>query len=170
MYLVTIIIINFTEDFNRSSLELRLDLKSPELELELELKSLELELELIVSSGIGIGIGIENNGIGIGIELKKWNWPQPCRRDRWPWKLRSSLAFASGGSHDRWCQKVPALPVNRFYCTIPARNFWVDWYPGESQGGTARVAVSQLQEGSHELASRLSSCVGVQGRLGATQK
>ena len=66
------------EDFNRSFLELRLDLKS--LELELELKSpelkLELELKLIVSSGIGIGI--ENNGIGIGIELKKRNWPQPC--------------------------------------------------------------------------------------------
>ena len=69
------------EDFNRSFLELRLDLKSPELELELELKSLELELELelklIVSSGIGIGI--ENHGIGI--ELKKWNWPQPCSQD-----------------------------------------------------------------------------------------
>ena len=80
IYLAIIIIINFAEDFNRSFLELRLDLKSPELELELELKSLELELELklIVSSGIGIGIGIENNGIGIGIELKKWNWPQPC--------------------------------------------------------------------------------------------
>ena len=68
--------INFAEDFNRSFLELRLDLKSPELELELKLKplELELELELIVSSGIGI----ENNGIGIRIELKKWNWPQPC--------------------------------------------------------------------------------------------
>ena len=79
IYLAIIIIINFAEDFNRSFLGLRLDLKSPELELELELKSLELELELelklIVSSGIGIGI--ENNGIGIGIELKKWNWPQP---------------------------------------------------------------------------------------------
>ena len=79
IYLAIIIKINFAEDFNRSFLGLRLDLKSPELELELELKSLELELELelklIVSSGIGIGI--ENNGIGIGIELKKWNWPQP---------------------------------------------------------------------------------------------
>ena len=80
MYLVISIIINFTEDFNRSFLGLRLDLKSPELELELELKSPELELELglkLIVSG-GIGIGIENNGIGIGIELKKWNWPQPC--------------------------------------------------------------------------------------------
>ena len=80
MYLVIIIIINFTEDFNGPFLELRLDLKSPELELELELKSpeLELELELKLIESSGIGIGIENNGIGIGIELKKWNWPQPC--------------------------------------------------------------------------------------------
>ena len=62
MYLVIIIIINFMEDFNRSFLELRLDLKSPELELELKSPELELELELklIVSNGIGI-------------ELKKWN-------------------------------------------------------------------------------------------------
>ena len=69
MCLVIIIIIDFAEDFNRSFLELSLDLKSPELEL----KSLELELELklTVSSRIGIGIGIENNGIGIGIQLKK---------------------------------------------------------------------------------------------------
>ena len=74
MYLVIIIIINFTEDFNRSFLDFRLDLKCPELELELKCPELELELKLIVSSGIGIGI--ENNGIGI--ELKKLNWPQPC--------------------------------------------------------------------------------------------
>ena len=67
------IMINFTEDFNRSFLQLRLDLKSPELELELKSPELELELKLIGSSGIGIGI--ENNGIGI--ELKKWNWSQP---------------------------------------------------------------------------------------------
>ena len=32
------------EDFNRSFLELRLDLKSPELELELKITELELEL------------------------------------------------------------------------------------------------------------------------------
>ena len=63
------VIINFMEDFNRSFLELRLDLKCPELEL----KYPELELKLIVSIGIGIG----NNGIWIWIELKKWNWPQP---------------------------------------------------------------------------------------------
>ena len=64
MYLVIIIIISFEEKINRSFLELRLDLNSPELELELELKcpELELELKLFVSSGIGIGI-----------ELKKWN-------------------------------------------------------------------------------------------------
>ena len=70
MYLVIIIIISFREDFNRSFLDLRLDLKSPEFELELELKcpELELELKLILSSGTGIRIGIENNGIGIGIE------------------------------------------------------------------------------------------------------
>ena len=67
MYLITIIIINFTVNFNRSSLELRLDLKSPELELELKSPEMELELKLIVSSGIGI----ENNGIGIRIELKQ---------------------------------------------------------------------------------------------------
>ena len=78
MYHVIIIIINFEEDINRSLLELRLDLNSPELELELKCPELELELKLIVSSWIGIGI--ENNGIGIGIELKKWNWPQPCIR------------------------------------------------------------------------------------------
>ena len=72
MFLVIMIIINFAEDFNRSFLDLRLDLKSLELELELKSLELELELKLIVSSGIGI----ENNGIGI--ELKKWNWPQPC--------------------------------------------------------------------------------------------
>ena len=70
------ITINFTEDFNRSSLELRLDLKSPELELELKSPELELELQLKLIVSSGIGIGIENNGIGI--ELKKWNWPQPC--------------------------------------------------------------------------------------------
>ena len=46
MYIVIIITINFEEDINRSFLELRLDLKSPELELEL--KSPELELKLIV--------------------------------------------------------------------------------------------------------------------------
>ena len=69
MYLVIIIIINFAEDFNRSFLELRWSLKSPELELKPP--ELELELKLIVSSGIGNGNGIENNGIGI--ELKKWN-------------------------------------------------------------------------------------------------
>ena len=70
MNLVIIIIINFEEDFNRSFLELRLDLKSPKLELELKYLELELELKLILCSGIGI----ENNGIGIGIELKKkWN-------------------------------------------------------------------------------------------------
>ena len=63
MYLVIIIIINFAEDFNRSFLELRLDLKSPELELDLKSLELELDLKLIMSSGIGIGI--ENNGIGI---------------------------------------------------------------------------------------------------------
>ena len=43
MYLVIIIIINFAEDVNRSFLELRLDLKSPELELELKPPELELE-------------------------------------------------------------------------------------------------------------------------------
>ena len=42
MYIVIIIKINFEEDINRSFLELRLDLKSPELELEM--KSPELEL------------------------------------------------------------------------------------------------------------------------------
>ena len=62
MYLVIRIIINFKEDINRSSMELRLDLKSRELELEF----LELRLELIVSCGIGIGI--EKNWTGI--ELK----------------------------------------------------------------------------------------------------
>ena len=85
MYLVITIIINFAEDFNRSFLELRLDLKSPELELkfpELKFPELELELELILSSGIGIGI--EKNGIGIGIELKKRNWPQPWSRSITP--------------------------------------------------------------------------------------
>ena len=74
MNLVIIITINFDEDINRSFLELRVDLNSPELELELKCPELELELKLIGSSGIGIGI--ENNGIGI--ELKKWNLPQPC--------------------------------------------------------------------------------------------
>ena len=59
------------EDFNRSFLELRFDLKSLKLELELKSPEMELELKLIVSSGTEIGIGIENNGIGIGIELKQ---------------------------------------------------------------------------------------------------
>ena len=56
MYLVIIIIINFAEDFNMSFLELRLELKSPEL---------ELESKLIVNSGIGIEI------TKLGLEL---NW------------------------------------------------------------------------------------------------
>ena len=43
------IIINFEEDINRLLLELRLDLKSPELELELTF--LELELKLIIPIG-----------------------------------------------------------------------------------------------------------------------
>ena len=72
----------------------------------------------------------------------------------------------SGGSLDRWCQKVPALTGNWLYSTIPAYNFWVGEYPGESQGGTARVAVSHLREGSHELASYMSGCVRVQGGQG----
>ena len=68
MYIVIIIIISFEEDINRSFLELRLALKSPELELNsLEL---ELELKLIVSSGIGIeynriGIALKKNGIDL---------------------------------------------------------------------------------------------------------
>ena len=49
MYNVIIIIINFEEDINRSFLESRLDLKSPELELELKSLDLELELKLIVN-------------------------------------------------------------------------------------------------------------------------
>ena len=52
----------------------------------------------------------------------------------------------NGSSHDRWCQKFPALTANWLHCTIPAWNFWVDGYPGESQGGTAQAAVSQLRE------------------------
>ena len=48
MYHVIIIIINFEEDINRSLLELRLDLNSPELELKCP--ELELELKLIVNS------------------------------------------------------------------------------------------------------------------------
>ena len=74
--------INVEEDINRSFLELRLDLNSPELELELKCPELELELELKVIGSSGIGIGIENNGIEIGIELRKWNWPQP-----WQWLM-----------------------------------------------------------------------------------
>ena len=67
MYLVILNILDFAEDFNRSFMELKLDLKSQELELELKSPELELELKLIVSSGIGI----ENSGIGI--VLKKLN-------------------------------------------------------------------------------------------------
>ena len=85
IYLAIIIIINFAEYFNRSFLELRLDLKSPELELELKSLELELELELKLIVSSGIGIGIENNGIGIGIELKKWNWPQPWQHQNIFW-------------------------------------------------------------------------------------
>ena len=48
MYIVIVIIINFEEDINRSFLELRLDLKSPELELEL--KSPEW-IELVMDTG-----------------------------------------------------------------------------------------------------------------------
>ena len=48
MYIVIIIITNFEEDINRSFLELRLDLKSPELELELKSPEMQLELKLIV--------------------------------------------------------------------------------------------------------------------------
>ena len=57
----------------RSFLELRLNLKSPELELKSKSLELEFELKLIVSSGIGI----ENNRI----ELLKRNGPQTCH----PW-------------------------------------------------------------------------------------
>ena len=71
MNLVIIITINFDEDINRSFLELRFDLNSPELELELKCPELELGLELKLIGSSGIGIGVENNGIGIGIELKK---------------------------------------------------------------------------------------------------
>ena len=67
MYLVIMIIIDFKEDINRSLLEMRMDMKFPELELLLNF--LELELRLLVSCGIGI----EKNGIGL--ELKTWNWP-----------------------------------------------------------------------------------------------
>ena len=73
----------------------------------------------------------------------------------------------SGSSYGRWCQKVPVLPANWLYNTIPAWNFWVDGFPGESQGRTTRaavsqlwVAVSQLQERSRELASRESAVCG----------
>ena len=48
MYIVIVIVINFKEDINRSFLELRLDLKSPELELESKSPELELKLKLIV--------------------------------------------------------------------------------------------------------------------------
>ena len=58
MYIISIIIIYFKEDIDRSFLELRL----PGSEI----------------SGIGIGIGIEISGIGIGIGIEtyceKWNW------------------------------------------------------------------------------------------------
>ena len=80
-------------------MELRLDLKSPELELELELKSLELELELklIVSSGIGIGIGIENNGSGID--------PNPALEQR----ITQSF-------HTQWAS---LSPYRRYWYSLP---------------------------------------------------
>ena len=74
--------------------------------------------------------------------------------------IRSSMGSnPTGGSHDRWCQKVPALTANWLYCTIPAWNFWIDGYPWESHGWTPRAAVSQLWVAavsceSRELASR----------------
>ena len=56
MYIISIIIIYFKEDIDRSFLELRL----PGFEI----------------SGIGIGIEISGIGIGIGIETycEQWNW------------------------------------------------------------------------------------------------
>ena len=109
MYLVIIIIISFEEKINRSFLELRLDLNSPELELELKCLELELELELklFVSSGIGIGIGIENNGIGI--ELKKWNWPQP-----WTDYL-SMLGLKLNHVSKRGYRSVPSNYLNQWW-------------------------------------------------------
>ena len=52
MYIISIIIIYFKEDIDRSFLELRL----PGFEI----------------SGIGIGIGIEISGIGIGIGIETY--------------------------------------------------------------------------------------------------
>ena len=72
MYIVINTIINFEEDINRSFLELRLDLKFPELELDRNWnwnwnrRNRNWNWNLLWS---GIGIGIENNGIAI--ELKK---------------------------------------------------------------------------------------------------
>ena len=74
MYLVIIIIINFAEDFYRSFLELRLDVKSPELELE----SLELELNWNLLWVVELELEVELKIAELELNWKKWNWPQPC--------------------------------------------------------------------------------------------
>ena len=113
-------------------MELKLDLKSPELEL----KSLESELEMKLILSSGIGIGIENNGTGI--ELKKWNWPQPWwwNQKIWLFKVKFDLE-----GHGQLLPKTTGI-LTKVFCISGPNLVILTWTGDELWCGKAQNGVN----------------------------
>ena len=116
MYLVIIIIISFEEKINRSFLELRLDLNSPELELELELKcpELELELELKLLWVVELELELELKTTELELELNWKNGIDPNPDNRLTHRGRMThicicnltIIGSDNGLPPGWCQAI----------------------------------------------------------------